>query len=693
MTTLSAPLIPQLRPELIPYYVSMNNRESSLTARRPSAPVIVLLWVTAAAAASPDSFSSRLYPVLDKAGCKNCHHADGVASATRLHFPLEGASTQVIDAFGDSLVELVDRAHPEKSLLANKPTNRIKHTGGERIQKGSAEETLLVEWINHLVSLSDAEARQALSFRAAELARAGQPPRVMLRRLTHRQYANTVRDLLGESSDPTTDFPAEDFVDGFKNQYGSQTLSPVQIEAYGRAAERLATRVFLRGDSRHLIPCAFSGAQAAACRSEFVRVFGRRAFRRPLDPAETAMYDKILLGQKDFIKGAQAVIESMLQAPSFLFWMEDSAKAEWRPYAAASWLSYSLWNTMPDDGLLRSAARGELSDIEAVARTARRMLGDPRSRPALDEFTSQWLRFDRAQTAAREKRSFPLFNPELVESMLEEARRFVGDLVWSDRNFMDAFRASYGFVNADLAAVYKLPPPAHDYDRTEFPANQERAGVLGQSLFLTLTSKTEDTAPTGRGLFVREQFLCQRVPPPPPGVDTNLPPVSEYRPVTNRERLAEHTTNKACSGCHALIDPIGFGLEKFDAIGARREKAKLLFFPDVHEAKIASKEVELDLDTTGQVAGIENSQFSNARQLGEILAGSKQCQECVVKQVFRYLAGRHETAADDPRISQALADFERSGYHFREILISLVKSGESTRQEGASDGKRHYAAR
>ena len=145
-------------------------------------------------------------------------------------------------------------------------------------------------------------------------------------------------------------------MDGFKNQYGSQTLSPVQIEAYSRAAERLAARAFLRGDSRHLIPCAYSGSQTAACRSEFIRVFGRRAFRRPLDPTEIAMYETIFSDRKTFIKGAQAVIESMLQSPSFLFWMEDTPTPEWKPYATASRLSYSLWNTMPDDALLRCAA-------------------------------------------------------------------------------------------------------------------------------------------------------------------------------------------------------------------------------------------------------------------------------------------------------------------------------------------------
>src|SRR5258706_671724 len=137
---------------------------------------------------------------------------------------------------------------------------------------------------------------------------------------------------------------------------------------------------------------------------------------------------------------------------------------------------------------------------------------------------------------------------------------------------MDAFTANYGFINSDTAAVYKVSPPARDFDRVEFPPESERSGLLGQALFLTLTSKPEDTAPTGRGLFVREQFLCQQVPPPPAGVDTNLQPVSELKPVTNRERMSEHASNKSCATCHSMIDPIGFALENFDAIGVRREK-------------------------------------------------------------------------------------------------------------------------
>src|SRR5262249_9687089 len=249
----------------------------------------------------------------------------------------------------------------------------------------------------------------------------------------------------------------------------------------------------------------------------------------------------------------------------------------------------------------------------------RRMLDDPRARNGVDEFVSEWLRFDRVLSASRERRLYPLFSRELAKSMTEEARRFVGGLVWSGANFMDIFTARHSFINSDLAAVYKMPPPSRDYDRVEFPPDSERAGLLGQALFLTLSSKPDDTAPTGRGLFVREQFLCQQVPPPPPGVDANLPPVEESRPVTNRERMAMHATNQMCATCHNLIDPIGFGFEKFDAIGMRREKQKLLFYPTLTGAaarRAQPKQVELDLDTKGMVAGLADSDFSSPRQLG-----------------------------------------------------------------------------
>src|SRR4030095_12825577 len=146
-------------------------------------------------------------------------------------------------------------------------------------------------------------------------------------------------------------------------------------------------------------------------------------------------------------------------------------------------------------------------------------------------------------------------------AMTEEARVFIRDLVWNERNFMDLFTAGYGYVNADLAAIYGFPAPAKEFDRVAFPAGSDRAGVLGQTLFLALTAKPDESSPTARGLFVREQFLCQHVAEPPPGVNTNLPPVTEARPQTNRDGMSDHAPTPSCAPCHNLIAPIGFGLE------------------------------------------------------------------------------------------------------------------------------------
>ena len=517
---------------------------------------------------------------------------------------------------------------------------------------------------------------------------------MVLRRLTHQQYDNTVRDLLAEPTAPASQFPAEDFVNGFKNQYQSQSLSPIQVEAYSIAAERVAANAFRRGDSRHLIPCDPKSG-GAGCRIEFIRTFGRRAFRRPLEPEEIARYDALFKSEDDFSKGAQAVIEAMLQSPSFVFWMEQTSNAKWKPYATACRLSYFIWDTMPDNALLDAASRGELNTSAGAAQMARRMLDDPRARQGLDDFVSQWLRFDRALTAARDQRFYPLFNRDLAAAMTEEAKHFIGYLVWNEKNFMDVFTANYGFVNSNLAAVYKVPAPAREYDRVDFPADQQRSGLLGQALFLTLTSKLEDTAPTSRGLFVREQFLCQHVPPPPPGVDTNLPVLSEARPMNNRERLAAHTTNKSCAGCHSLIDPIGFGLENFDAIGMYREKQRLLFYPEYHGnlQKPKPHEINLALDTTGQVAGLADSQFTSARQLGELLARTPQCQECIVKQVFRYMSGRQDTRADASVIRGALEDFQSSGFHFDALVVSLVRQWELGPPESPVHVANHHQTR
>jgi uncharacterized protein DUF1592/uncharacterized protein DUF1588/uncharacterized protein DUF1587/uncharacterized protein DUF1595/uncharacterized protein DUF1585 len=645
----------------------------------------LLFLLSVASFGRTSNFSDTLYPILKEAGCPACHNGNGVASATRLHFPDASATPEQVEAFGKSLVRLVDRAHPEESLLLKKPTMRIPHTGGLRIKPGTPEEAALRSWIDTLCSLSSAELAQALSY--TEQQSAGTVPTVVLRRLTHSQYNNTVRDLLGDQSQPANQFPSEDYVNGFRDQYNSQNLSALLAEAYSHAAEKLARNVFRNGDVHGLIGCKPS----IACRDKFVRDFGLRAFRRPLNAAEIARYSALFAQESEFLDGARQVVEAMLDSPNFLFRLDDTSDPKLKPYATASRLSYALWDTMPDAALMDAAAHSDLASHQALETITRRMLKDPRAHEALDEYTSQWLRFDRVLTTSRDRRRYPKFTHETAIAMTEEARRFIGDLVWNDRNFMDAFTADYSFVNADLASIYGVPAPAREFERVTFPPDSQRSGLLGQTLFLSLSSKPDDTSITGRGLFVREQFLCQHVPPPPAGVNTNLLPSTEAHPQTNRERMSEHVGNKYCAGCHNLMDPIGAGFEKFDAVGASRDKYELRFYSAVHtDRRQPPKIVLLSLDTNGSVAGLPEAHFSSPRELGAILVKTPQCQECMVKQYFRYISGRMETPADYPVIKRVTTDFRNSQFRFQEVIVSLVGSWAQPTPDGAVNVARNY---
>lgn len=630
-------------------------------------PIFFLLFLTSTALAQVP-----IYGVLEKADCHSCHNRDGVAAGTRLLFPEGIVPAEKQEAFVRSLVTLVDRLEPSKSLLLEKPTKRISHVGGERIKQGSPEEAALRAWIGELTKLNGDALAKALRYREEEEGGGGQKaPRVELRRLTHSQYNQTVRDLVGDVSKPADRFPPEDFVNGFRNQIQGQSLSPLLIESYSEAAERIAQSAMRGGDTRGLIGCKPS----LICRSKFVREFGLKAFRRPLESGEQKRYEALFASEKEFVKGAQLVIEAMLQSTNFLFRLEETSDPKLKAYVTASRLSYALWDTMPDAQLFAAAAQGELGNAKGVQAHVNRLLDNPRARVALNEFVGQWLRFDRILTASKDRRKHPQFTRETAVAMTEEARLFVSELVWNDRNFMELFTAPYGYVNGELASIYGVPAPAQEFQKVTFPTASERAGILGQALFLASTAKPDESSPTARGLFVREQFLCQHVPDPPAGVNTNLPPFSAERPETNRERLSAHVTNPGCASCHSLIDPIGFGFEKFDAVGARRDKFE--FTTPGRGKNAGAKAWTLEIDSTGFVAGVAKSAFTSPSALGAVLGESAQCQECLVKQYFRYTFGRLETAADRPVIRQLTEDFRRSQYRFKALIASMMLSREN----------------
>ncbi|MEZ5353876.1 MAG: DUF1592 domain-containing protein [Bryobacteraceae bacterium] len=508
------------------------------------------------------------------------------------------------------------------------------------IKPGSAEETVWMGWVRHLAT-TEAKAARSFAREAGE--------KKALRRLTHSQYDRTVRDLMGDFTNPSKQFPPEDFIEGFKTQYEGQSVSPILAEAYLAAAETLASN--WRGED--------TGPR-------FVSEFGKRAFRRPLTKAELDRYGALYQQGR-----ARLVIEAMLQSPAFLYRLESTTVKEHAPYARASRLSYTLWDTMPDEELFRAADRGELSTPAGVEKQVARMLDDAKARQAVDEFIGQWFRFDTVLGMVKERRAYPQFTRELALAMTEETRRLVADLVWNDGNFMDLYTAGYTFLNPDLASLYKLPAPAEEFGRVELPADSGRAGILGHASFLSMTSKPADTSITARGLFIREHFLCQQVPQPPPGVNANLPVQTADKPMTNRERLQTHLSNPSCASCHNLIDPIGYGLENFDGVGAHRTKVRV----DIpqYNRREERKTVDIPIDSAGWVTGIRESNFATPRELGKVLAANPQCQECVVKSFFRFALGRHETPADKPVLDRVVGEFRGSGFRFRKMLASFVR--------------------
>ena len=573
--------------------------------------------VTAQAIPSDQSFfAEQLYPLMQRVQCNLCHNDNGVASETDLEFPSIHANQEQVIAFGLKLMDYVDREDPEQSLLFLKPTNREEHTGGERIKPGSDQEKLLLKWIHYLAQMTDEQELQARAQIERAERRAIEP--LMIRRLTHSQYNHTVRDLLGDATRPAARFPQEDYVRGFKNQVEAQGISPLQAEAYAKAADRLAARAVRRGPVRELMPTERGLSRDEAIK-DFVRQFGRKAFRRPLTADELGAYVTLYqqeVDQKDVEHGARIVVEAMLQSPHFLFRVQQGKRGAFQQYEIASRLSYFLWDTMPSTSMLDAAERGEFSTPKQIESAARHMLSDPRAKASFEEFLSQWMRFDRVLTATRDRRRYREFNSEIAAAMVEETRALFNHLVWEDRNFMEFFTADYTFLNADLAALYDLPVPEEEFGAVNYPSDSGRSGVLGHGAFLVATSKPAETSPTERGLFIRNHFLGHEVPPPPPGVNTSLPNITEDEPMTNRERLQVHLNSAACADCHKLIDPIGFGFEQYDAIGSYHEKVSLQFGSGRYRDDEAATKVDLEIDTSAYVQGIEDVRLRLSQATG-----------------------------------------------------------------------------
>jgi hypothetical protein len=466
-----------------------------------------------------------------------------------------------------------------------------------------------------------------------------------LRRLTRLEYDNSIKDLLGVDLGLAKDFNADEMAGSFPSNFFTP-ISEASYTQYATAAAQAAVKTVQQ--LGQLLPCA-TNVQAnneTACVTTFIRQFGRRAYRRPLDDGEVSRYEAVFRvgrGNGDFPTGVALVVQGMLESPNFLYLVEGPGPLT--QHQLASRLSYFLWNAPPDSKLASLADSGGLRTPESLRNEAKRMLSDPRAQEMIDDFHTRWLHLEKLPILNKDAAEYPEFEA-LKPAMHEEMRRFVTHVMGEGDGKLETLLTAklYG---AQMSG-------ADDWQKVNLNPAQ-RAGVLTHSAFLAGHGR-EGASPIFRGIAVREQLLCSELPPPPPGADVLLPPPSPN--ASTRDRLEQHRANPECASCHSLMDVLGYGFESFDEIGRFR-----------------TTENNKQIDDSGEFVGTDvDGAFKGPIQMARKLAGSAQVHQCVTKQWFRYALGRMETDLDACALDAIQKRFEKSGFNLPELLMALVES-------------------
>lgn len=490
-----------------------------------------------------------------------------------------------------------------------------------------------------------------------------------LSRLTRAEYDLTVAELLGTSLTPARAFAVDEELRYFVRNSGI-AITAAQLDQYRTAAEDLASDATARLDE--VLDCDVASLGDDECVRRFIDRFGRRAFRRPLTDRESAALYALA---SDFAGDAptpanrvEGIVQAVLQSPQFLYRTEiginEGAELELTGYELATRLSFLLWSSTPSEELLDAAGAGELDSAEGLSRWAERLMTDPRFENGLRSFVEQWLHLsDLATMSAKDAELFPSFDDSLRESMRAETVTFFSTVIRDGGTLSTLLTAPYSYADPAVAAIYGADHPGEGVTRIELDP-ERRAGLLTHASLMSLGAHPDQNSPVRRGELIRERFLCDPPPPPPPDVNDAPPPPVPGQ--TTRERFAIHTESATCAGCHALMDPIGWGFEHFDAIGAYRTE-------DLGAPVDASGELTQTRDIDGE--------FEGAAELGARLASSEQVEDCVVDLWFEYGVGRVDR--DGCEADTARERFRESGGTMQELILGIVQTDAFRRRRVA----------
>lgn len=483
-----------------------------------------------------------------------------------------------------------------------------------------------------------------------------------LRVLTEIEYRKALKYLLGDITTPLM-LPADTSKSGYVSIGASQiSINASSVRLYEAASRDAAAEVFADAARwQQLTGCQAQATLDPVCTTAFIQKLGKRAFRRDVEQLEVDQWLKI--GQEaaqlgaSAGKGLETITTGILQSPYFLYRVETrkldsvSGRLKYDGPSMATRLALLLTGAPPSDELLTAGVMGQLDTAEGVRAAAIPLMNDPGAVDRMAEFFNEFSQAQLVMVVQKSTEMFPEFTPALQNSMLQATQLFIKNVVLAPgadvRSFFDSNQT---FIDANLAPIYGVSPPASGFMQHTLGPETGRAGILGQAGVLAGHSLSDHNSPTRRGLFITMNFLCQSPPPPPDGVITELP---SDPTLTTRQRMELHRTQPSCAACHALFDPPGLALEHFDSVG-----------------KYRATENGLAIDATGMLDGVA---FDGAAQLGATLRQNARALSCMMSNFYRNANGVGEVkdTAQVEALSQTLA---AKGYNWREFLTEFVVS-------------------
>ncbi len=494
-----------------------------------------------------------------------------------------------------------------------------------------------------------------------------------IRRLTRFEYNNTVRDLLGDDTNPADALPPEEEVAGFNNQAGALTTSDLLVEQYANVAETVSARAVTNIEAL-MDGCDPVSQGGDGCALSFIERWGQRAYRRPLVQEEIDRLKGVFdwaVADPDlgtFEDGIQMVIEVVLQSPFFLYRPEygsdtpiEGDVVPFTSWEMATKLSYMFWNSMPDDPLFEAAANDALVTREQIAAQARRMLEDGRAKDTIRNFHRQWLLLTELENVTKDTSIYPAFNASLRPLWEEEIQTFIEQVILEgDGTLETLLTGDYSFMNEELANFYGNdvidPVTGTEFRRVQLDPTR-RSGLLTSAALMATHANLNQSSPVFRGKFVREQLMCDTLPLPPNDLVIEPPELDPTK--TTKEQFEEIGADPACASCHSLMNPIGFIFEHYDGVGQWR---------DQQNGK--------DIDAVGEVVQTDDldGTYDGAIELAQALATSTQVQECVSSQWFRFSYNRSVTPEDSCSLDQINETFVASNFNVRELLVALTQT-------------------